>query len=64
MDPTNNNKFWANLRKRVAETLVMIKEAFGEESIFFDIKEIIHKEFVLGGKNSQLCVLLLLFTTA
>jgi hypothetical protein len=61
MDPTNSIKFRANLRKRVAETLAMIKEELGEESIFFDIEGIAHKEFVLAGKNSQFCILLLLF---
>jgi hypothetical protein len=55
------------ISKSVMETLKMIRQAFGEESmsrdksmsiIFFDIMGIVHNELALGRPNSQFRILL------
>jgi hypothetical protein len=61
MDPTKEQsvgiQFCANLGKSATKTLAMIRQMFGEESIsptweiFFDIKGILHNDFVLAGQT-------------
>jgi hypothetical protein len=77
MQQRNSVRFSANLGKRVTETLSVIRQAFGKESlsrtpkaqtsprlkkarhvksmliIFFDMKAILHKEFVLAGQTAN-----------